>query len=100
MTRGSRPPPPRLASVSSRTSPSWPAPSGTTSKADRYQAGRKQLGHRSGAAPGAPTIPIWRRSPPRRLAPLDVIFPRFDGQSDYAAKRFIRIFNSNSIGLT
>jgi hypothetical protein len=29
-----------------------------------------------------------------------VILPRFDGQSDYAAKRFIRIFNSNSIGLT
>jgi hypothetical protein len=29
-----------------------------------------------------------------------MIFPRFDGQSDYAAKRFIRVFNSNSIGLT
>jgi hypothetical protein len=30
----------------------------------------------------------------------EMTLPRFDGQSDYAAKRFIRIFNSNSIGLT
>jgi hypothetical protein len=31
---------------------------------------------------------------------LLVIFPRSHGQSDYAAKRFICVFNSNSIGLT
>jgi hypothetical protein len=29
-----------------------------------------------------------------------LILPRSHGQSDYAAKRFIRVFNSNSIGLT
>jgi hypothetical protein len=34
------------------------------------------------------------------VVPAELILPRFDGHSDYAAKRFIRIFNSNSIGLT
>jgi hypothetical protein len=31
---------------------------------------------------------------------LEVIFPRFGGQSDYAASAAICVFNSNSIGLT
>ena len=31
---------------------------------------------------------------------LHVIFPRFGGQVDYAANAALRVFNSNSMGLT
>jgi len=65
-----------------------------------------QSGKREGRASSVPAqtlatqVVVGRDGHARMEVDAEMILPRFGGQSDYAAIMDIRIFNSNSIGLT